>query len=60
MYHPALGDKVRTRYKFYGRNRHGKIIGIDGSYIRVRLKYKNILIEAYPNELDKIFVVKKG
>ena len=47
-------DKVRTKYKFYGRCRNGEIVSIDGAYIGVRLNYKGILIEAYPNELEKI------
>lgn len=49
-----LADKVKTKYKFYGRCRYGEVIGIDGAYISVLLKYKGIIIEAYPVELEII------
>ena len=53
-YHPAVGDKVRTKYIYFGRHRHGKIVSIDGYYISVKLNYKDIMIEVYPGEIEKL------
>lgn len=51
-YYPKVGDIVRTKEKLWGARRWGRVYKVDGSYIYVMLRYKGIVIERYPIELE--------
>lgn len=52
FYYPQVGDLVRTKQKFWGSRKWGTVVSIDGSYIYIKLRYKGIVIERYPVELE--------
>ena len=53
-YRPKVDDVVRLRAPALGRYKIGTVVRINGAYILVKMNYKGILMEMYPNELQLI------
>ena len=53
---PSVGEKVRITNsigKDLDDDRRGRVVGVDGYYVLIRLNKSSVVVERYPNELTE-------